>query len=380
MVAVDYLELIEKGVEAWNRWRSEHPEVCPDLKTAYLFEKSLRGINLRETNLSRTCLIGADLSEADLTGAQLSGVYASNTNFQGAILVAADLRGGNLVEADFSQADLSNAVVDEANFDDACLTGARIEGWSATALAGLDSDQRAAAQRSSIPKARRLAADTLPKQGGTQLKPNPANAFQPPSQAVTQFKSLRRLPVALGAGAIAFFTAAIAIYLTTRSGAATPVGTASPDQAKQLEMVCNESELTPVVTADPDYRYQDGTRFYGQFIEGKPADGRGTMIYTSGNRYDGKYVKGRRNGCGTFTFTNGRRYVGEFKDDLFSGRGTWFLENGDRYVGDFEYNNCNGEGVFIFADGSSKSGIWQQGRLVGSELSCDRGPTDLPDS
>ncbi|MEM9905708.1 MAG: pentapeptide repeat-containing protein [Cyanobacteria bacterium P01_D01_bin.44] len=380
MVAIDYLELIGKGVDAWNRWRAEHPEACPDLKTAYLFERSLRGINLSHTNLSRTCLIGADLREADLTGAQLSGVYASNANFRGAVLVAADLRGGNLVEADFSQADLSDAVVDEANFGSACLAGARIEGWPSTALAGLDSGQRSAAQQPSIPNAPpnapQLAADDFPKQAATQAKPFRTNVLQ----TALQPGSLKRLPVAMGVGTIAFFTAATAIYLTTRSGVATPGGTASPDQASEIEMVCNEPELTPVATADPDYKYRDGTRFYGQFIDGKPADGRGSMIYTSGNRYDGEYVDGRRNGCGTFTFTNGRRYVGEFKDDLFSGRGTWFLENGDRYVGDFEYNNCNGEGVFVFADGSSKSGVWQQGRLMDSDLSCDRGPTDLPES
>ncbi|MEM8807451.1 MAG: pentapeptide repeat-containing protein [Cyanobacteria bacterium P01_G01_bin.38] len=376
MVAIDYLELLDKGVDAWNRWRAEHPDASPDLRTAYLFEKSLRGINLSHTNLSRTCLIGADLREADLTGAKLSGVYASNANFRGAVLVSADLRGGNLVEADFSQADLSDAVVDEANFDSACLADARLKGWSSTALAGLDSGQRSATQQLSVPIASRLVADDLPKPDATQAKPFWTNVLR----TALQPGSLKRLPVAAGVGTIACFTAATAIYLTTRSGVATPGGTASPNQASEIEMVCNEPELTPVDTADPDYKYRDGTRFYGQFVDGKPADGRGSMIYTSGNRYDGEYANGRRNGCGTFTFTNGRRYVGEFKDDLFSGRGTWFLENGDRYVGDFEYNNCNGEGVFVFADGSSKSGVWQQGRLVDSDLSCDRGPTDLPES
>ena len=131
-----------------------------------------------------------------------------------------------------------------------------------------------------------------------------------------------------------------------------------------------------------------GTRFYGKFEAGQPLDGWGSMLYANGNRYDGEYRDGTRNGCGTFTFSNGRRYVGEFSNDLFSGRGVWMLENGDRYIGDFEFNKCNGEGMFIFVDGTSKSGIWQQGRLVDSDLMCDspsadlsvRYPIDLPES
>lgn len=371
MVAIDYLELIEKGVKAWNHWRSEHPEARPDLKTAYLFEKSLPGINLSHVNLSRACLIGADLRNADLTGAKLSGVYANNANFRGASLAAADLRGGNLVEANLRQANLSGAVVDDTNFTNACLIGTCLEGWSAEAADLSDPQQPLTDQSVSAAQRQPLAEPPSAHQA------SPASLAQTQTSTAARVKSLRRLPVVLGVGAIAFSTAATAVYFTTRSGSAEPVITLEP---KQVALVCNEPPLTPLVTEKPDYKYQDGTRFYGQFVDGKPLDGRGSMIYTSGNRYDGQYANGRRNGCGTFTFANGRRYIGEFKDDLFSGRGTWLLENGDRYMGDFEYNKCNGEGVFIFANGSSKSGVWQQGRLVGSDLSCDRGPADIPES
>lgn len=179
----------------------------------------------------------------------------------------------------------------------------------------------------------------------------------------------------LGVGAIALLIAEAAIFLTTRPG---PVESASAGEP--IALVCQESEPTAVLVDRPDYQYQGGSRFYGRLVNGKPADGRGTMLYASGNRYDGEYREGQRNGCGTFTFKNGRRYVGEFKDDVFSGRGVWTFENGDRYVGDFKYSKCHGKGKFIFADGTSQSGTWRRGNLIGGDLSCDRGSVDLPDS
>ncbi|MBE9070160.1 hypothetical protein IQ260_26315 [Leptolyngbya cf. ectocarpi LEGE 11479] len=151
----------------------------------------------------------------------------------------------------------------------------------------------------------------------------------------------------------------------------------TPDGTVTIQLLCNEPDITPIEADAPDHTYQNGIQFYGKFDDGQPANGRGSMIYPNGNRYDGEYRDGQRNGCGTFVFGNGRRYVGQFHNDLFSGRGVWTLENGDRYIGDFEFNKCNGEGAFIFADGTSKSGIWQQGRLVDSDLTCDSAGADM---
>ncbi|NJO53137.1 MAG: hypothetical protein HC840_31255, partial [Leptolyngbyaceae cyanobacterium RM2_2_4] len=72
------------------------------------------------------------------------------------------------------------------------------------------------------------------------------------------------------------------------------------------------------------------------------------------------------------TFETGRQYVGQFKDDQFNGVGEWILESGDRYVGEFKDNRCDGQGTFIFENGETAEGIWQNGKLQGSDLSCDR--------
>ncbi|MBX2863123.1 MAG: pentapeptide repeat-containing protein [Leptolyngbyaceae cyanobacterium MAG.088] len=345
MIAVDYLELIEQGVDVWNRWRSEHPDEYPELESAYLFEKSLQGINLSKANLRRACLIGANLEGADLTGANLSGAYANNTNLQRAKLSAANLQDSNFIDANLNQADLSDAMTDNANFTNASLDGTCLADKSAISIA----------------------------------PPTPVTARRPAASPVlrerVETKRNTASQLIIIVGSIALSTTAL--YLALRPKSPKFV---TPDGTVTIQLVCNEPDVTPLSAQVPEHVYQNGTRFYGPFKDGKPATGRGSMLYSNGNRYDGEYRNGQRNGCGTFTFDNGRRYVGEFHNDLFSGRGVWMLENGDRYIGDFEFNKCNGEGVYMFADGTSKSGIWQQGRLVDGDVTCDHHAIDLPKS
>ncbi|MEL6159713.1 MAG: pentapeptide repeat-containing protein [Cyanobacteria bacterium J06554_11] len=158
--------------------------------------------------------------------------------------------------------------------------------------------------------------------------------------------------------------------------------TVSHRSVEAVELPCPAAEIPALdsLKADNGYRYQDGTIFYGSVEKGQPATGKGTMLYPTGNRYDGDYESGRRNGCGTFTYSNGRRYVGQFVADQFNGQGTWILENGERYIGEFKDNQCHGQGIFVFANGSVESGTWQQGQLIGGEISCQQGSLRVPTS
>jgi serine/threonine protein kinase len=133
---------------------------------------------------------------------------------------------------------------------------------------------------------------------------------------------------------------------------------------------CNEPPPPPLPDRSPDHEYHDGTKYYGKFVNGIPANGRGIMLFRSGNRYDGGFRDGKRNGCGTLTFANGRQYMGQFQNDHFNGQGVWVSGNGDRYIGAFKDNKCHGKGVLIFPDGTFQSGAWQNGKLIGKNLSC----------
>lgn len=135
---------------------------------------------------------------------------------------------------------------------------------------------------------------------------------------------------------------------------------------------CRELPPPALPSTKPSYEYADGTRYYGLIEDERPADGRAIMVFSNGNRYDGEFKDGRRNGCGTYSFTNGKRYIGQFKADQFDGLGIWLLGDGNRYVGAFKDNRCHGEGIFLLKDGTSKQGTWQNGEMVNGTLSCNR--------
>ena len=48
MANPEHLEILKRGVEVWNFWRAEHPEIAPALAGA-----NLRAADLREADLSR---------------------------------------------------------------------------------------------------------------------------------------------------------------------------------------------------------------------------------------------------------------------------------------------------------------------------------------
>ena len=70
MANPEHLEILRQGVEKWNRWRLENPEVIPDLTDAGLSGANLSGANLSGADLSRATLADADLTDADLLESQ----------------------------------------------------------------------------------------------------------------------------------------------------------------------------------------------------------------------------------------------------------------------------------------------------------------------
>ena len=162
----EHVAQLKKGVEAWNAWREENPDVRPDLSGATLDrrrlgmsnlsgatlrEAYLGGANLTEANLSkvgerradltaadlrRACLDRANLSEAILDKAILHKAQFLGANLSGATLIKADLYDATLREADLSgvdlreaslvMADLGGANLRKANLALANLSGARL--------------------------------------------------------------------------------------------------------------------------------------------------------------------------------------------------------------------------------------------------------------
>jgi uncharacterized protein YjbI with pentapeptide repeats len=114
MANPEHLRILREGVEAWNKWRTEHSSIKPDL-----VEADLSGVNLSKANLIEADLSGADLSEVNLCEANLH-----KANFCRANLRETCLSKANLGEANLRRADLSGAFVIEADLRRADLSGA----------------------------------------------------------------------------------------------------------------------------------------------------------------------------------------------------------------------------------------------------------------
>lgn len=108
----EQIDILSRGVEAWNRWRSKNPDIAP----------SLSGVNLRDR----------DLSGADLSGADLSGAWLFDVNLFRSTLAGANLRGAYVSESDLAQVDLHEATLTQATLSRVNLEGADLRGAEVT--------------------------------------------------------------------------------------------------------------------------------------------------------------------------------------------------------------------------------------------------------
>jgi hypothetical protein len=116
MADKEQLEILEQGVDAWNRWRQENPSARVDLSHANLAKKHLKDINLSHAHLAHTDFSHTNMEKANLAFAHLEGATFLFTNLRKADLRAAYLK----------RASLEDAVLDRANLSQAHLEGAML--------------------------------------------------------------------------------------------------------------------------------------------------------------------------------------------------------------------------------------------------------------
>jgi hypothetical protein len=153
MANPEHLAKLHEGVNAWNQWRKQNPDIKIDLshsnlRLAKLDLANLTAADLREVNLSRAALTLANLDHADvraakLTNARLDGAILNGANlsradcygaicarasFQAANLEGATFTAANLLGADLSRANLQRALADSANLAATNLIGTDLRG------------------------------------------------------------------------------------------------------------------------------------------------------------------------------------------------------------------------------------------------------------
>lgn len=113
------------------------------------------------------------------------------------------------------------------------------------------------------------------------------------------------------------------------------------------------------------YRRPNGVEYNGDWL----ADlqhGIGVEIDpTSGTRYEGSFLHGKKQGQGVATFSNGHRYTGEFQDNMMHGKGEYTWSDGRVYVGAFSRNKMEGEGRFKWPTGMEYFGAFVNDRKEG---------------
>ena len=116
VIITECISIINRGVADWNRWRTDNPEIIPDLSGADLAERDLEGVNF-----SGTVLSGANLNSAILRHANLNGVTAYRTSFfaaclDDALLLSAKCNGAvftraSAIRTNLTSADLRKALI-----------------------------------------------------------------------------------------------------------------------------------------------------------------------------------------------------------------------------------------------------------------------------
>ena len=119
----EHIKFLEQGVDVWNKWRKENPDIFPDLKGMCIAGSALFGANLNRTDLNGAKFIHCNLSSDKPTYLDLGG----STAF-GVQIAPVDLSGANLSKAELEWVDLSNANLSDAVISKTILTDANLNG------------------------------------------------------------------------------------------------------------------------------------------------------------------------------------------------------------------------------------------------------------
>lgn len=117
---------------------------------------------------------------------------------------------------------------------------------------------------------------------------------------------------------------------------------------------------------------KDAGEYTGERNDKNEMHGKGKMIYTNGDIYEGEWKNGKRNGEGTMTYQNKTSYVGRWANDQINGYGTFKYFNGDVYEGTFVNGIKSGDGNMTYENGIVYKGKWK------NDLRHGRGKQTFP--
>jgi uncharacterized protein YjbI with pentapeptide repeats len=130
MANQEHLDILKQGVEVWNGWREQHPDIEPDFTGAHLggfdFSGFISGAMLSKSNFKDATLGHADFSYATLVKANFRWAHLDHANFDEANLSEANFNHASLNETSFRHANLSSATFYKADLHGAYLSWATL--------------------------------------------------------------------------------------------------------------------------------------------------------------------------------------------------------------------------------------------------------------
>jgi uncharacterized protein YjbI with pentapeptide repeats len=114
MANQDHLQQLLKGVESWNKWRDENPNIHPDLRDFDFTDEQTFGHSpIWSADEKRVYLMHANLDNVDFWRSNLARVY-----FTGSSLKNANVRGSSLRRTNFNETNITGANFSFARFEE----------------------------------------------------------------------------------------------------------------------------------------------------------------------------------------------------------------------------------------------------------------------
>lgn len=131
MATKQNIDIVRKGKEAWNDYKSKRPNIILDLKNAELSNTDFSGYNLENVDLSGANLNGCHFRETRLTHVGLSNAVLNRSKFFNCSIRYADLSNAQLSDVEFfacalnhsglNNTDLTKAKIKDTDFSKADL-------------------------------------------------------------------------------------------------------------------------------------------------------------------------------------------------------------------------------------------------------------------
>ena len=123
----------------------------------------------------------------------------------------------------------------------------------------------------------------------------------------------------------------------------------------QMNKQFNELKINTMNDQEIIYNNSDRIKYIGKVLNGVP-NGKGTMTWKNGDRYEGDWKNDEKDGKGIYYSADGYKYVGEFREGQREGKGIAYWNNGDRYEGDFKNSKAEGKGIYYYNSGNRYEG------------------------